>query len=283
MIEATGIRVLEHDGSYPGDRCASTTHPGHKGLEDSQWAQWTVIAEFYRWCRERGVYLNVPDWYFLEGANKTAMGYREVNWSLPRDRQFVLGRQNIFDGTWEKTPSMGWMFVPLVEYHGGGAAATLEPLAEHLDAYGQHLAQNFTSGVQAAYRGPRLYDTPETRAVVKRWVDFYKAHRDILESDVVHVRRPDGRDLDVLLHVNPRLPEKGLALVHNPRDHAVTRTLRLPVYYTGLTTTALVSVDGGVARPMPVDRQFFVSVPVTVPANGLTWMVLREEVRGGLR
>jgi hypothetical protein len=41
------------------------------------------------------------------------MGYREVNWSLPRDRQIVLGRQNIYDGTWGKTSSMGWMFVPL--------------------------------------------------------------------------------------------------------------------------------------------------------------------------
>ena len=124
--------------------------------------------------RGRGVYLNVPDWYFLTGSTKSAMGYREVNWSLPRERQILLGRQNIFDGTWWKTPSMGWMFVPLTEYQGGGAAATLEPLSEHLDAYAAHLAQNFGAGVQACYRGPRLYDTDETKAVVKKWVDFYK-------------------------------------------------------------------------------------------------------------
>ncbi|MCL5744128.1 MAG: alpha-galactosidase, partial [Acidobacteria bacterium] len=143
FIEKTGIGILEHDGSYPGDLCASATHPGHRGLEDSQWTQWKKIADFYHWCRARGVYLNVPDWYFLTGSNKSAMGYRESNWSLPRERQIILGRQNIFDGTWAKTPSMGWMFVPLVQYHGGGAAATLEPLHEHLDAYGAHLAQNF--------------------------------------------------------------------------------------------------------------------------------------------
>jgi hypothetical protein len=41
------------------------------------------------------------------------------------------------------------MFVPLTEYHGGGAAATLEPLCEHLDAYGAHLAQNFGAGRMA--------------------------------------------------------------------------------------------------------------------------------------
>jgi hypothetical protein len=70
-------------------------------------------------------------------------GYRESNWSLPRERQILLGRQNIYDDTWDKIPSMGWMFVPLVEYQGGGAAATLEPLSKHLDAYETHLANNF--------------------------------------------------------------------------------------------------------------------------------------------
>jgi hypothetical protein len=37
---------------------------------------------------------------------------------------------------------------------------------------------------------------------MKHWVDFYKRYRGILDSDIVHVRRPDGRDLDVMLHVN---------------------------------------------------------------------------------
>ncbi len=27
--------------------------------------------------------------------------------------------------------------------------------------------------------------------LVKKWVDFYKTYRDILISDIVHVRRPD--------------------------------------------------------------------------------------------
>ena len=88
----------------------------------------TRIADFYKWCRAKGIYLNVPDYYFLSGSNKTGMGYRETNWSLPREQQEIIERQNIYDGTWTKTPSMGWMFVPLVEYHGGGKAATIEPL-----------------------------------------------------------------------------------------------------------------------------------------------------------
>jgi len=274
FISKTGLDLLEHDGSYPGDVCASTSHPGHSGLNDSQWKQWKKISDFYKWCRARGVYLNVPDWYFLSGSNKSAMGYREVNWSLPRERQIILGRQNIYDGTWKKTPSMGWMFVPLVQYHGGGAAATLEPLSEHLDAYGAHLAQNFGSGVQACYRGPRLYDADETKALVKKWVDFYKEHRDILDSDIIHVRRPDGRDIDCILHVNPHLKRRGLAMVYNPLGRNVERQLRLPLYYTGLTTTARIREQRGKSRKYRLDRQYNVEIPINIAPGGITWFVI---------
>ncbi|GAB4451416.1 MAG: hypothetical protein OHK0029_00530 [Armatimonadaceae bacterium] len=274
FIEDTGLRVLEHDGSYPGDVCASESHPGHRGLGDSQWRQWEQISRFYRWCRESGVYLNVPDWYFLNGSSKTGMGYRETNWSLPREQQFVLARQNIYDGTWYKTPSMGWMFVPLVEYHGGGAAATLEPLHDHRDAYGKHLAQNFAAGVQACYRGERLYDTPETRAVVKQWVDFYKKYRALLDSDVIHLGRPDGQSLDGLLHVNPDLPQKGFAVLHNPRSVAIETVVRLPLYYTGLRESAKISLMGENPRKYTLDREYRVEVPVQVPAGGMVWMLI---------
>ncbi|MBI5095357.1 MAG: alpha-galactosidase [Candidatus Hydrogenedentes bacterium] len=274
FIEQTGMDLLEHDGSYPGDECASTLHPGHKGLNDSQWTQYQTIADFYHWCRARGVFLNVPDWYMLSGSNKTAMGYRETNWSLPRELQLILGRQNIFDGTWYKTPTIGWMFVPLVQYQGGGDAATLEPLSEHLDAYGAHLAQNFGAGVQACYRGPRWYDTDATKALVIQWIDFFKKYRDILESDIIHVRRPDGRDLDCILHVNPQTKPRGLAMVFNPLDHAVTKTITLPLYFTGITDTASIREKEQAPTPYPLDRHFKVQIPVTVPAKENTWLIV---------
>ena len=54
FIERAGLDLFEHDGSYPGDLCASTRHPGHRGLADSQWTQWQKIIELYRWCRRAG-------------------------------------------------------------------------------------------------------------------------------------------------------------------------------------------------------------------------------------
>ena len=265
--------------------CSSTTapipatsappphHPGHRGLDDSRWNQWRLITDFYQWCRGQGIYLNVPDHYFLSGSSKTGMGYREVNWSLPREQQVIHTRQNIYDGTWEKTPSMGWMFVPLTEYQGGGAAATIEPLDEHLDHYERMLVSNLALGVQACYRGPRLYDTDRTRAMVKRWVDWFKAHRDILESDLIHGRRADGRDLDWMLHVNPKLREKGLLVVFNPLDQPLERSLRVGLHYTGLTETARVREEGGPPSVQPLGRDSTIDLPVRVPAGGMKWFI----------
>ena len=270
----SGFTLLEHDGSYPGDVCASAQHPGHRGLADSRWNQWREISDFYKWCRGQGFYLNVPDHYFLSGSTKTGMGYREVNWSLPREQQVIHTRQNIYDGTWQKLPSMGWMFVPLTEYQGGGAAATIEPLDEHLDHYGRMIESNLALGVQACYRGPRLFDTERTKAMVKGKVDWFKAHRDILESDLIHGRRADAVDLDWMLHVNPKLKEKGLLVVFNPLNEPVTKKLRVNLYYTGLADSARVREKGGPAKGFKLARDYTVELPVTVSAQGMNWYVV---------
>jgi len=41
----------------------------------------------------------------------------------------------MFDDTYRKIPTIGWMFVPLIVYHGGGAAAEFEPLDTHRIEY----------------------------------------------------------------------------------------------------------------------------------------------------
>lgn len=276
FFEKTGMDVFEHDGSYSGDPCASTSHAFHKGLEDSQWNQRKMLENLYKWMRAKGIYMNVPDiGTMLIGSSKCGVGYREDNWSLPRDRQIILGRQNIFDGTWKRNSGDGWTFTPLVQYHGGGAAATLEPLDEHLDAYKAHMIQNYGSGVQSCYRGFRLYDTERTKEAVKEVISWYKEHRDILNSDIIHLRRPDGKDWDGIMHVNPGLEEKGFAMLYNPTNKEITRVIKLPLYYTGLTRKAKISQDGDKARKYRLKRDYSVEVEVTIPASGHTCLQIR--------
>jgi hypothetical protein len=203
------------------------------------------------------------------------MGYRETNWSLPREQQEIIERQNIYDGTWNKAPSMGWMMVPLVEYHGGGAAATIEPLKEHLSHYETRLSNNFGAGVIACYRGPQLYDAPETKAIVKKWVDIYKAHRAIFDSDLIHLRRPDGRDWDGFLHVNPQLEEKGLLMVYNPLNEPIKRKITVPVYYTGLTEQVIVVNRQNKATTHPVSREYMIEMEIEIPPKSCNWYVFK--------
>ncbi|WP_159473336.1 alpha-galactosidase [Dyadobacter sp. 3J3] len=274
FMTATGFNIFENDGPYPGDVCASTTHPGHVGLEDSQWKQMELQKGLYRWCNENGIYVNAPDWYFLDGTNKIALGYREVNFSLSREQQMILNRQNIFDAMWNEIPSMVWGFVPLTKYQGGGPEAILEPLSEHLDAYKQLMMQYYGSGIQACYRGPRLYDTDVTKKTVIEVIDWYKKYRDILNSDVIHLRRADGRDWDGIMHVNPALKEKGLVMLYNPLNEIITRDIKLPVYYTSKHTSLKIREREGAAKVYQVDREFDAPITVQIPARGYTWLVL---------
>ena len=119
------------------------------------------------------------------------MGYDENQYSLPRWQDLSVSRQGMYDDLYHYIPTVGWMFLPLTQYHGGGNAATFEPLSDHLTEYEWGLAQYFGAGVAACYRGWRLYDSERTREVVVRWVSFFKKYRQILTSDVVHVQRPD--------------------------------------------------------------------------------------------
>ena len=274
FFSQTGFDIFENDGPYPGDVCASTSHPGHSGLEDSQWTQINLQKGLYQWMNGQGIYINAPDWYFLDGTHKIAMGYREVNFSLPRDRQKILNRQNIYDATWEKTPSMGWGFVPLTAYQGGGPEAVLEPLNEHLADYRELMMQYYGAGIQACYRGPRLYDTEETKEMVIEVIDWYKKYREILNSDIVRLRRADGRNWDGWMHVNPKGKEKALVMLFNPTSDPIKKQITLPLYYTGLSESANIRLGEGTAKSYSLNRAYEATLQVEIPANGHTWLVV---------
>lgn len=169
---------------------------------------------------------------------------------------------------------MSWGFVPLTKYQGGGPEAILEPLSEHLKDYEQLMMQYYGAGVQACYRGPRLYDTDTTRRVVTEVINWYKKYRAILNSDIIHLRRADGRDWDGLLHVNPRLKEKGLLILYNPTKKIISQTIRVPLYYTGLTKTASIREKKGVAGTYVLNRNYEVTLKVRLEPDSYSWWVI---------
>ena len=107
-------------------------------------------------------------------------------------------------------------------------------------------------------------------------MDWFKRHRTVLEGDIIHLRRPDGRGLDYWLNVNPAGPDRGLLMVFNPLTHDVAQTLRIPLYYTGLQDTAsLRHEEGPVVTVHTLARDYSIQLKVTVKAKGVTWYVIR--------
>ena len=92
-------------------------------------------------------------------------------------------------------------------------------------------------------------------------------------------RRPDGRDWDGILHVNPRGQEKGLAFFYNPLPEDITREIRVPLYYTGLFETARVSVEGAAPTTVPLDRSETATLKVSIPALKRTWLLSTAPAR----
>ena len=203
------------------------------------------------------------------------MGYSEFEFSLPRWQDLSVSRQIMYDDLYQKLPTQGWMFVPLVPYHSGGKAAAFEPLTNNSLAYSWALAQYMGAGVSTAYRGYRLYDSNHTRDIVLKWTNLFKQYRDIITSDVIHVRRPDMQGIDCFFHVNPKLPTPGLAMVFNPTMDAVEQWLKLPLYYTGLTDVAKLADEFNTTVVYKLDREYNIDVLVNLPPQGITWYIVQ--------
>ena len=265
-IEESGMGSFMPDGPYHGDACAATDHPHHKGLEDSQWAQWSWMCKVLHEGQRRGLYMPAPDYYFLNGQASTGMGFRESTDGLDIVLQTVLWRQYIYDGTWHKTASMGGVGLNLGVLPGG--------MEKSLDRYERQFFSLLSSGAQIGMSGPRIYDGPNSKAMLKKWTDWYRRYRAIIQGDIIHLRRPDGRGLDYYLHVNPSNKEKGMLLVFNPLNEVVKKEISVPLYYTGLSASARIREQEGPPQTYQLDGACNVRVALTIPANGYSWFII---------
>ena len=187
----------------------------------------------------------------------------------------------MYDDMYSYLPTQGWMFLPITDYHAGGEDATF---GDHLAAYEWALAQYLGAGTAACYRGDRPYKTNATRAVVTKWIGWYKAHRATLIQPIVHIRRADMQSWDGWLHVNPYAyggaeegaeegAEVGVAMLFNPTMKAMQARVSVPLYYTGLSTSAMVRVDEAPPKAMALGRDFSVVLQLPMAARSVHTVV----------
>ena len=79
----------------------------------------------------------------------------------------------------------------------------------------------------------------------------------------------------VFLHVNPEGEEKGVLMLFNPLEVPITRQLKIPVYYTGLSDKVRIGEREGKMKTLQVSRDYTISLMVTIPAKSYNYFILK--------
>jgi len=91
------------------------------------------------------------------------------------------------------------------------------------------------------------------------------------------VRRPNGQTLDSFMHANAMLPSGracGFAAIFNPTSSTLTEAMSFPLYYTGISDHALVSLEGAAPVTYAVARDFSIRVSLTLAPQSVTWFAI---------
>ena len=77
-----------------------------------------------------------------------------------------------------------------------------------------------------------------------------------------------------MLHANPKLKRKGMLVAFNPLKAPVKKTIRVSLYYTGLTDEANVRDRQEKTNTYKLERDYTLEIPVDIAAESLTWFVM---------
>ena len=63
-------------------------------------------------------------------------------------------------------------------------------------------------------------------------------------------------------------------MLYNPTKERITRTINVPLYYTGLTSSATFKAKGATAKKYTLNRNYEVSLTVTIDPESYTWFTV---------
>jgi hypothetical protein len=324
------LSAIDQDGSRYMP-CANASHAHHHGDADAMRVQFEEVTSLFR------EYLAVPGGFhgdvsvpqvafvtsasqnFLEaGQAKVPGGYNEQVWSLPRWDWIDLQRVLIIRGVNDLVNVQRYYPVPWsMPYHnvqhnaadpvhwmpcyGHQTNATLTPLERHLPELEWALSQTFGTGIMAQLRSQYLYDGPESKAVLQRWIRWARRYQGILSQDFVTLSlttscvnetQPTMRcsldpsiGVDAIIHhgspaIRSDFAERAMVMVWNPSERTFNGSLAAPLYYAGLTraagvNTVGVSHEGGApVRVALLPSTDSVDLILKLGPRELTWIVI---------
>ena len=284
FVQATGFDFIGTDGPYEAAPCASTSHEHHHGLADSQMSQWRDNVAWYRTLPNMsnplsllgsGIGITAPDPYELSsGTVSQPLGYTD-RWGSLSDRWewLIVGRTYAYDGTLWKPPTNALMPLDL------NRAGPMES-GDDLNWYDNALSV-FLGVAGRFFQYGSLWQNDASKALVQGWAATMDKYRDIINADIVHVRKPTGRSWDAIMHVDPRAPPgapRGFVIYWNPlRTAAINVSAALSVYYCGFPagTTVQATWKDGTRQALPQSPVFTLPISRSLPPQSYDWAVLQ--------
>jgi ketol-acid reductoisomerase len=137
----------------------------------------------------------------------------------------------------------------------------------------------FIAAAGRNFNSAPLWQNNASQAIFLRWMAVFDTNRAVLNGDIVHVKRPDGRNWDAMMHVLPTAAPgapRGFAIFYNPTASATNLSTALGVYYCGFEPGATVRAeyDDGSVEQLQQDAGFSVRVRRAIPARGYTYAIL---------
>ena len=74
--------------------------------------------------------------------------------------------------------------------------------------------------------------------------------------------------------MDPSLPQKGLMMLFNPTNETITRTIQLPLYYTGLQDKAKIAIKGQSPKTYQLNRSYDASFSFTLAPGAYEWYTI---------
>jgi hypothetical protein len=274
-----GFDEYHLDGPYYGDISVSEDSPCRPG-GPSQLLAWQRMSAFYQHMNTLGIHGEAAQGFcaFANGMSRiTTTGYHEGDFGeLTPPEQVVNLRRAMYDFIRAYRPEQATTFVCVYPWSPKPDAPSLLPMEDNLPVYEAYLASCFGYGFEGRIFQPVAYDGPRSRAATERWLGFWKDHEAFFKQGHVHrIRRPDGSDLDAVLHVlETGEGICGLLVVYNPTDRELKGEFQLPLKVLGGEGS-----EYTVIREREASFTWRVSTPFTaaLPADSATWYELRPQ------
>jgi hypothetical protein len=280
-----GFDSFQLDGPYYGDVNVAENRGVRPGGPNQALA-WDRQKEFYQRMKAQNFHGEAAQGFcaFANGLSRIGTtGYNEGDFHARTILdQVYVNRRSAYHFVKLYRPEMAITFVPVHPWDfGSDEKPKMLPIEEHLVEYNAYLGFVYGYGFEGKIYQKFPYDGPKSKEIITRWLKFWKEHAFFFkEGELLHVREPNGTQIDAIAHVVRESPSKAgakprlraLFVAYNPTTEELTDTLEIPFNLVGMPSDGW-TVLPNTGAPASVEKA---KVTITVAPLDTAWCELER-------